>query len=121
MSIRDIIREQAGNLLQYIVNDRFRNIDVMHKVKCPAFFVHGQRDGLISFQHSQALQAKCVGPSSIILPRAMDHNEFDFIDDLVQPFYNFLEQLSITLDPDENDPFDGQFKFPEKLYIPPVD
>ena len=51
----------------------------------------------------------------------MDHNEFDFIDDLVQPFYNFLEQLSITLDPDETDPTAGQFKFPEKLYIPPID
>ena len=52
MSIRDIIREQAGNMLQYVVNDRFRNIDLMSSVRCPAFFVHGQRDALIPFQHS---------------------------------------------------------------------
>ena len=44
MSIRDIVREKAGNTLQYLINDRFRNIDVMHKVNCPTFFVHGQRD-----------------------------------------------------------------------------
>jgi len=47
-SIRDIIREQAGDLLQYLVNDRFRNIDVIPQVKCPTFLVHGQRDQLIS-------------------------------------------------------------------------
>ena len=29
MSIRDIVREKAGNMLQYLINDRFRNIDVM--------------------------------------------------------------------------------------------
>lgn len=47
----------------------------------------------------------------------MDHNEFDFIDDLVQPFYNFLKQLGISLDvkPGEN----GQMRFPESVYIPP--
>ena len=44
MSIRDIVREKAGNMLQYIINDRFRNIDVMPNVRCPTFFVHGQRD-----------------------------------------------------------------------------
>jgi hypothetical protein len=41
---------------------------------------------------------RCKGPVSIILPRMMDHNEFDFIDDLVQPFYNFLRQLGISLE-----------------------
>ena len=44
MSIRDIVREKAGNMLQYIINDRFRNIDVMPQIQCPTFFVHGQRD-----------------------------------------------------------------------------
>lgn len=41
MSIRDIIREQAGRLLQYVISDRFRNIDLMPQVRCPAFFLHG--------------------------------------------------------------------------------
>ena len=40
-SIRDIIKEQAGSVLQYVVSDRFRNIDQMPNVKCPTFFVHG--------------------------------------------------------------------------------
>ena len=49
----------------------------------------------------------------------MDHNEFDFIDDLVQPFYNFLEQMDIKLDADDDDPTHGQFNFPESLFLPP--
>jgi fermentation-respiration switch protein FrsA (DUF1100 family) len=85
-SIRDIVREQAGTMTQYAITDHFRNIDLISKVRCPTFFVHGQKDRLISFSQSQQLAMKCGGPMSIILPRMMDHNEFDFIDDLVQPF-----------------------------------
>ena len=33
----------------------------------------------------------------------MNHNEFDFIDDFVQPFFNFLEQLQIEVEPEEDD------------------
>lgn len=47
----------------------------------------------------------------------MDHNEFDFIDDLVQPYFSFLRQLGIEI---ERGPQESQeFKFPEYLYIPP--
>jgi hypothetical protein len=60
---------------------------------------------------------KCAGPVSIILPRMMDHNEFDFVDDLVQPFYSFLRQLGISLAVAEGE--EGQIKFPEYLYLPP--
>ena len=51
----------------------------------------------------------------------MDHNEFDFIDDLVQPFYHFLENMNISLEADENDPYHGQIHFAEHLFIPPAD
>lgn len=40
-SIRDIVREQAGSLLQYVMSDRFRNIDLISEVTCPTFLVHG--------------------------------------------------------------------------------
>jgi hypothetical protein len=40
-SIRDIVKEQAGSLLQYVISDRFRNIDAIKDVKCPTLFVHG--------------------------------------------------------------------------------
>ena len=53
------------------------------------------------------------------MPKDMDHNEFDFIDDLIQPFYHFLKQCSITVDVPDGEK--GQIEFPENLYIPPPD
>ena len=55
------------------------------------------------------------------MPPAMDHNEFDFIDDLVQPFYHFLEQMNINLEAEEDDADHGQIHFPEHLFLPPID
>lgn len=57
--------------------------------------------------HSRRLQEVCSGPTAIIIPRNMDHNEFDFVDDLVQPFFNFLDQLGISTEVNENDPLKG--------------
>lgn len=51
-SIRDIVQDQAGKVASYLINDRFRSIDIIDRVLCPTFIVHGQRDTLISFTHS---------------------------------------------------------------------
>mmetsp|Transcript_15034 Transcript_15034/g.10914 ORF Transcript_15034/g.10914 Transcript_15034/m.10914 type:complete len:98 (+) Transcript_15034:782-1075(+) len=92
-SISNIIRESSAKYLSFMVRDRFRNIDLIADVTCPTFIVHGQRDTLISYRHSQDLHAKCGGPSALIIPKEMDHNEFDFIDDLIKPYYYFLRQF----------------------------
>lgn len=49
----------------------------------------------------------------------MDHNEFDFIDDLIQPFYYFLKQCNISVEVEEDKK--GTIEFKEELYIPPSD
>ena len=46
-SIRDVAKTLLGGLSFIItpfVYDRFRNIDVIKKAKCPVFFLHGLRD-----------------------------------------------------------------------------
>jgi hypothetical protein len=55
------------------------------------------------------------------MPPQMDHNEFDFIDDLVQPFFHFLEQMDISLEAYDDDFNHGQINFPESLFLPPND
>ena len=64
------------------------------------------------------------------MPKDMDHNEFDFIDDLIQPFHQFLKQCNISVEVEGQEgqyisPMNenklGQFKFPEELYMPPTD
>lgn len=68
-----------------MISDRFRNIDIMQEVTCPAFFLHGQQDTLISPFHSQALSSKVSGPNCLVMPADMDHNKFDFENDLLFP------------------------------------
>lgn len=45
------------------------------------------------------------------MPKDMDHNEFDFIDDLIQPFYYFLKQCNIFVEVEPGSK--GQIAFPE--------
>ena len=48
----------------------------------------------------------------------MDHNEFDFNEDLVDPFRDFLKQLRIDLSQKQGE--SALIKFPEELYLPPT-
>ena len=54
------------------------------------------KDNLIPYSHSKELHDKCGGPSSLIMPAKMDHNDFDFCEDLITPFFHFLRQLGIS-------------------------
>ena len=56
-SIRAVVKDIAG-MAQYLVRERFCNIDCMPNVTAPVFLVHGLRDRLISYRHSQALKSK---------------------------------------------------------------
>lgn len=94
-SIKDVARNLLGYLsfLSVIVYERFRNVDLIKKAKCPAFFLHGQADKLIPHTHSVELNTNCASESFIHLPPNMDHNEFDFQNDLIIPFQKFLEKI----------------------------
>lgn len=95
MSIRAIAQDQAGSLLKFLIQDRFNNIEKIKRVSCPTFLVHGMKDNLISFEHSKALHQNCGGPCSLIMPPKMDHNDFDFCNDLITPFFHFMKQCGI--------------------------
>jgi fermentation-respiration switch protein FrsA (DUF1100 family) len=79
-SIKDVARNLLGYLsfLSVIVYERFRNVDLIKKAKCPVFFLHGQADKLIPPSHSEELNTACPTESFIHMPPLMDHNEFDF-------------------------------------------
>ena len=57
-SIRAAVKDFAGKIAQYAIKDRFNNLEMMTKVKCSTFLVHGQKDGLIPFSHSEELHRK---------------------------------------------------------------
>ena len=97
-SIRHIAQDQAGNLLSYLIQDRFRNIEKIPKVTSPTFIVHGMKDKLIPFDHSRELHDMCGAQlKTLVLPTRMDHNDFDFCEDLITPFHHFLKQCQINV------------------------
>jgi dipeptidyl aminopeptidase/acylaminoacyl peptidase len=51
-SIRNVAKDIAGGMMQYLVAERFRNIDYLKHAKCPALFIHGKQDTLIPYSHS---------------------------------------------------------------------
>lgn len=51
-SIRAIAQDQAGSILQYLIQDRFRNVEKISSVKSPTFLIHGMKDKLIACTHS---------------------------------------------------------------------
>lgn len=89
-SIQSIAQDQAGTILKHLITERFDNITKIKNVTSPTFLVHGMQDNLIPYYHSKELHDKCGGPCSLIMPAKMDHNDFDFCEDLITPYYHFL-------------------------------
>jgi len=56
-SIRAVVRDMAGKWVQYFVKERFNNLECMSRVTCPTFLVHGLKDTLIPYKHSQELNS----------------------------------------------------------------
>ena len=56
----------------------------------------------------------------MILPKDMDHNEFDFYDDLTTPFLDFLFKSGINMEMEMSSRFPyGRIVIPKEAFIPP--
>lgn len=54
-SIRHVVEDKSAAWVTYLVKDQLKNIEMIQKVGCPTFFVHGQQDDLINAAHSEAM------------------------------------------------------------------
>lgn len=77
-SLREIARDHVGKLLSYLLAERYRNIDLITRVRCPALIIHGQKDMTIDVNHAQALQDNCGSLCKLVIREEMDHNIFNF-------------------------------------------
>ncbi|EAR96191.1 alpha/beta superfamily hydrolase (macronuclear) [Tetrahymena thermophila SB210] len=105
-SIRNVVKHLAGNLIQYLVAERFRNIDYIKHSKCPILFIHGKMDKLIPYTHSLELMEQVKDRALIHLSPQMTHNEFSMSNDLILPIKTFFCQAKLTIQK-------------QKLVIPP--
>lgn len=81
------IKSIKNALLSFFLKDIFKSIDIIDKVKCQIFFIHGKNDPLIDFSHSEELNLKSGNTNGqdkniLILNPEMTHNEFDVEKDI---------------------------------------
>lgn len=113
--IREVVKHLTNKYVQYLVSDRFRNIDKISKVKCPIMFVHGRQDTLIPYSHSEELMYECQSISYLHVAEDMTHNAFHLQADLMDPLRKFLKKCGIEV----NNHVRWALSFPKVLFDVP--
>ena len=119
-SIKNIGKEFYVGLL---FPNIFNSIDYISEVKCPAIFIHGEKDSLISCNNSKNLYEKCgteKEKKKIFIRPLMTHNKADFMNDIINPLKKILGDLNIIADTKntievENENFKKMFQTPEYI------
>ncbi len=53
--IKSVVKDYMGSVLQYLVKERFNNLERISKVKAPVLLIHGEKDTLVKPSHSEKL------------------------------------------------------------------
>jgi len=56
--------------------DRFPNLEKIKRVKCPVLIMHGKRDDIVPFYHSQTLFEQAPPPKLFLWVEQANHNDF---------------------------------------------
>ena len=80
--------------------------------------VHGLRDDLIPYRHAQELCERTTQTTHLVLPTQMDHNYFDFKDDLLTPLKRFFRSNQISTKPTPANP--GAVNLSQRLFVKPI-
>lgn len=111
-SLKSVIKSVANSFASFFVKDRFKNINLIPYVKCPTFLLHGILDALIPYSNSQRLKGASTAPCLLFTPENMDHNYFDFFDDLAIPLLGFFNEYGIDIETRPN----LNINFPMELF-----
>ena len=99
-SIRRVVQDgfgKMGGVASLIVKERFPNIQRVAEIECPLFLLHGKRDTLIPYTHSKRLKEVCKSVKFAHFPKNMDHNEFRYLKDFIEPLEYFLKKKAMVL------------------------
>ena len=97
-SLREVAKDRVGSMLSYLLAERYRNIELIEKTKCPVLIIHGMNDTLIDVSHSFALKSHCGSRvCQLVTPDGMDHNTFKLQEDIVNPIKTFFRELGFKL------------------------
>jgi hypothetical protein len=86
-SVNHIARKICGRLTDFLIEERFNNIEVVKTVKCPAVILHGMNDEIVDSEDSLDLLTQGLNNchAHIFLRDKMSHNKFDYEHDMLRP------------------------------------
>ena len=95
LSLQEAAKDMVGSVLGFFVNDRFVNRERIQKVNSPIIIIHGEKDTIIPIRHARELfQLINVNVEKrLYTPEKMDHNEFEYYQDFLEPVQLFLEHF----------------------------
>lgn len=74
ISLRRIAVDLAPWAPVALVTNRWKNMEILSRIKTPKLIMHGMNDSLIPFYHSEELFLKAAEPKKIIPIKGADHN-----------------------------------------------
>lgn len=99
LSIRALFREMVGPLAM-LMEDWFANDKNIREIKSPMMIIHGKKDRLVPWLHSEALYKSCPTRKLFINPQLMEHNT-NLTSDmtyLVVPMFRFFTLPDYSFD-----------------------
>jgi dipeptidyl aminopeptidase/acylaminoacyl peptidase len=84
-----------------LIEERFNNFDSSKKVQCPTIILHGIQDFIVPFEHS--IEMLLLGfkncNAHMFLQENMEHNKFNYSNDIVRPLAYFFKVNNIKTKP----------------------
>lgn len=68
--IKSVIKDYVGSVLQYLIKERFNNLERITKVKSPVLLIHGEKDTMVKPSHSEKLYGRARSPQRLVRPSA---------------------------------------------------
>ena len=108
------IKSIKNFVCSYFLSDIFKSIDIIDKVLCPIIFIHGKKDNLINFNHSEDLNSKAKkkeNKNDLVLNEEMAHNDFDLEKDIIKQILDHLEEDPNSFPEHKLNLDDDEFKY----------
>ena len=90
----------SDKYLSIFVEQIFKSIDYIEDIKCPILFIHGAKDNLVSYHHSEQLRLKAKknnDATDINIRPEKDHNNLNLKEDIIDNIIKFCSQKKILI------------------------
>jgi hypothetical protein len=96
-SVKDVAKLKYGRIVDFLIEERFDNFQASKKVRCPTAIFHGVIDGMVPYEQSleMLLEGFVNCNAHLFLRDGMEHNKFNYENDIIRPLKFFLKNHNI--------------------------